>query len=114
MEWSGNMPILKFNAIKANDVKIFSKDLVDELQRITGSPREYFTLEVISSVYITDGVDSEGPPVVEVGWFDRGQELQDMAAKVITRHVQSAGYQNVDVIFTIFRETSYYENGEHF
>ena len=108
------MPILKFNAIKANDVKLFSRDLVDELQRITGSPREYFTLEVISSVYIADGTEAEGPPIVEVGWFDRGQELQDMAAKAITRHVQSAGYQNVDVIFTIFRGDAYYENGQHF
>ncbi|MBW8382966.1 MAG: DUF1904 domain-containing protein [Youngiibacter sp.] len=108
------MPILKFNAIRASDVKIFSRDIVDELQRITGSPREYFTLEVISSVYITDGIEVEGPPIVEVGWFDRGQELQDMAAKVITRHVQSAGYPNVDVIFTIFNEASYYENGNHF
>ncbi|MBP1920249.1 DUF1904 family protein [Youngiibacter multivorans] len=108
------MPILKFNAIRSSDVKTFSKALVDELQMITGSPREYFTLEVISSVYITDGTEAEGPPIVEVGWFDRGQELQDMAAKAITQHVQSAGYPNVDVIFTIFNEASYYENGNHF
>ncbi|WP_040906360.1 DUF1904 family protein [Youngiibacter fragilis] len=108
------MPIIRFRAVKAADVRIISRALVDDLQKLTGSPREYFTLEVISSVYITDGIDAEGPPIVEVGWFDRGQELQDMAAKAITRHVQSAGYENVDVIFNIFRETSYYENGEHF
>jgi len=108
------MPIIRFSSIKAGDVKVFSRALVDDLQKVTGSPREYFTLEVVSSVYITDGIEVEGPPIVEVGWFDRGQELQDMAAKAITQHVQSAGYPNVDVIFTIFREASYYENGNHF
>lgn len=108
------MPILKFSAIKASDIKTISNELVDELQTLTGSPREYFTLEVISSVYIKDGAEVTGPPIVDVCWFDRGQETQDEAARIVTRYVQSVGYPDVDVIFTIFREESYYENGKHF
>lgn len=108
------MPILKFSAINVKDVKTISKELVDDLQILTGSPREYFTLEVINSVYIKDGAETIGPPIVEVCWFDRGQVIQDGAERIITRSIQSVGYPDVDVIFTIFREESYYENGKHF
>lgn len=108
------MPIIKFNAIEKNSVRQISKDLVDELQQLLQCPRAYFSLEVIMSEYIKDGEIVSGPPVVEVAWFDRGQEVQDHAARIITKHTHCAGYQNVDVIFTALHENKYYENGEHF
>jgi len=108
------MPIIKIKAIPQNDVSKISKTLIDDLQKATQIPREHFTLELPTSIYILDGQVVDGPKMVEVFWFDRGQELQDEVAVILTRHIQSAGYPDVDVIFTILDRNSYYENGEHF
>lgn len=108
------MPVLKFKAIALNELCKVSKVLVDELQEVTQTPREFFTLEVPKSVYIKDNSIVDGSPMIEVIWFDRGQEVQDNVAKILTKHVQSCGYPDVDVIFTIWDRSRYYENGEHF
>lgn len=110
----GNMPIIKIKAISQNDICKISKTMVDDLQNATQIPREHFTLELPTSIYILDGLVVNGPPMVEVFWFDRGQELQDEVAEILTRHIQSAGFPDVDVIFTILDRNRYYENGEHF
>lgn len=108
------MPIMRFKAIEVTKVCKISKELIDELQELVQCPRDYFTIEVDQSVYIKDGEIIEGAPVVEVSWFDRGQEVQDKAAKIITKYIHSMGYLNVDVIFFALNESRYYENGEHF
>lgn len=108
------MPMLKFRAIETEDVITISKKLIDELQELIQCPRDYFSLSVDRSVYIKDGEIVKGDPVVEVSWFDRGQEVQDKAAKIITKYVNSVEYPNVDVIFFVLDESKYYENGEHF
>lgn len=108
------MPILKFNGVEPKKLCIISKELVDELEELIKCPRDYFSLEVIQAVYIKDGEFVDGSPRVEIAWFDRGQEVQDKTAKIITKYVNSIEYPNVDVIFSVLDEKKYYENGEHF
>lgn len=108
------MPALKFKAISGEKICAVSKQLVDELEQLLQCPRNYFSLEAVQSTYINDGKYTEGNPVVEVSWFDRGQEIQDKAAEIITRYVRNSGCSDVDVIFIKLDKSSYYENGEHF
>lgn len=108
------MPMLKFKAIEIEDVCAISKNLIDELQELIQCPRDYFSLSVDKSIYIKDGEFVKGEPIVEVSWFDRGQEIQDKAAKIITKYINSVEYQSVDIIFFVLDESKYYENGEHF
>ncbi|MEG0771973.1 DUF1904 domain-containing protein [Clostridium sp.] len=108
------MPILKFNGVESKKLCAISKELVDELENLLKCPREYFSLEVIQSSCVKDGEFVDISPRIEIAWFDRGQELQDQAAKIITRHINSLEYPNVDVVFTCLEELKYYENGEHF
>lgn len=108
------MPALRLKSIQAKKACTISKELIDELQDLIQCPREYFSIEVDQSVFIIDGEFVEGSPVVEVFWFDRGQEIQDMAAKIITKFVISIGYVSVDIIFHALEKSRYYENGEHF
>lgn len=108
------MPALKFKAIESEKVCAISRDLVDELQEIVKCPRDYFILEAVQSTFIKDGEFVKGYPVVEISWFNRGQEIQDKVAKAVTKYVHSMGYHDVDVIFIALKENEYYENGEHF
>jgi len=108
------MPQIKIRGVEVNDICSLSKKLIDELEEIIECPRSYFTIEHVPATFIADGDIVKAYPFVEVSWFDRGQEIQDKTALSITKAVQGAGYENVDIVFTILKENDYYENGSHF
>ena len=108
------MPMLRFKGIEVTKICKISKELIDELQELIQRPRDHFTIEVDQAVCIKDGEIVERAPVVEVSWFDRAQEVQDKAAKIITKHINCIEYPNVDVIFFALDKSRYYENGQHF
>jgi hypothetical protein len=108
------MPLLRLKSIDAKKACTISKALIDELQELLQCPRDYFNIEIIQSLFIKDGEFVGGNPEVEVSWFDRGQEIQDQTAKIITKYINQIGYKNLDVIFEVLEKNRYYENGEHF
>ncbi|GAA0771143.1 DUF1904 domain-containing protein [Clostridium subterminale] len=108
------MPILTLRAIKEDEVISISKKLIDELEDLLECPREYFTIELRNSTFVKDGEICNGYPIIDVSWFDRGQEVQDKAAEIITRYIKGLGHETVDVIFHVLQEKLYYENGVHF
>lgn len=108
------MPELKFKGVEVKEICSISKTLVDELQELLQCPRSYFTLECVNSTFIWDGDCVGTHPTIELSWFDRGQELQDKAAKIITKYIHGLGYDEVDIIFNLLEKVRYYENGEHF
>lgn len=108
------MPQLKLRGVEVKDICRISGAMVQEMQELLECPKNYFTLECINSTFIMDGEIVKTCPIIEVAWFNRGQEVQDAMAKIITNHIHLAGYKDVDVIFSVLEETKYYENGEHF
>lgn len=105
------------NIIKGMDVhsvKGISRLLVDELTAIIGCPRDYFTIEVSVNPFIMDGQETAITPLIQVNWFDRGQNVQDEAAAAIYRHVKRAGYSHVETFFIVLEEARYYENEKHY
>lgn len=108
------MPELKIKGVEVKDICSISKELVDELQQLLQCPRSYFTLECINSTFVSDGDCVTTHPTIEVSWFDRGQELQDKTAGIITKYVHNLGYKEIDVIFNLLEKRRYYENGEHY
>ncbi|PSW59760.1 DUF1904 domain-containing protein [Photobacterium kishitanii] len=111
------MPHLRFRAIAFDTVKQLSTKLVDDLQPLMACPREDFTVEHIPASFIFDGEVSDAYPFVEVFWFDRGQQTQDLVADTITAIVRSAvedPQQDVAVIFSALTPSAYYDNGKHY
>lgn len=108
------MPQIKIRGIDVEKISTISTSMIDQLEEIIDCPRDYFTIECISSTFIKNGKVDEGYPFIEVVWFDRGQEIQDSVAKSITNLIHNLGYKNVDVFFTVLKENFYYENGYHF
>jgi hypothetical protein len=108
------MPRINIKGVEIKSVKNISIKMIDELQKLLECQRSYFVIECTSTVFIEDGDIISSFPFVEVAWFDRGQALQDKAADIITRLIQSEGYKSVDVIFIKLDKNGYYENGVHF
>lgn len=108
------MPQIKIKGVAGKEICLISSELIDELQELLQCQRSYFSIECVNSTFIMDGNYVDPYPVIEVAWFDRGQELQDKSAEIITKHIQNLGYKEVDVIFSLLDKKSYYENGVHF
>ena len=108
------MPQLKVRGIELIRLSEISKPLIDELEELLKCPRNYFTIECINSTFIRDQEMAMDYPIVEIAWFDRGQEIQDNVAKIVTNYIHKVGYKSVDIIFITLEEKKYYENGEHF
>lgn len=108
------MPQIIIKGMDVNKLKEISRPLVDELQKIIGCPRDYFTIEAVVNPFILDETETEITPLVQVNWFDRGQEVQDEVAAAIYRNVKSAGYSHVETFFVVLEEARYYENEKHY
>lgn len=109
------MPQIKIRGIHENDICKISEKMIDNLVEAVKCPRDYFEIECIKSVAIRHGKISDVYPFVEVAWFDRGQEVQDKVANIITKSIrEELNINNIDLAFTIFEKEKYYENGEHF
>ncbi|MEG0325040.1 MAG: DUF1904 family protein [Cellulosilyticaceae bacterium] len=107
------MPMLRIRGISEEKIKEVSMPLVHELHEIIGCPKDYFTLELIQNTFIMDGTTVNPPTLIEVSWFDRGQEVQDMVTKCITKYFTSTT-DCLEVYFITLKENNYYENGKHF
>ena len=109
------MPQIKVRGINENEICKISENMIDKLVEAVKCPRDYFEIECIKSVAIRKGKIAEVYPFVAVAWFDRGQEVQDTVAKIITDSIRDGlNIENMDLAFTVFEKEKYYENGEHF
>lgn len=108
------MPQLIFKGITVEQVKTISTVLVRELAELCNCEEDNFTLEIPQSTYVFNREDVPAFPFIEVKWFERGQEIQDQFADILTKHIQSLGVPEVEVAFSVFREAAYYYNGKHF
>ena len=108
------MPHLFIRGITVEQVKTISTPLVQELADLCACGTDNFTLEVVHSTFVFDGKEVPGYPFIEVKWFERGQEIRDAFATMVTKQVQSLGIPEVEVAFSTFKESDYYFNGKSF
>lgn len=108
------MPQLIFKGISVDQVKKISTLLVEELAELCQCETDNFTLEIVQSTFVFNDREVQGFPFIEVKWFDRGQEIKDQFANIITKHLQSQGIAELEVAFSVFLASAYYLNGHSF
>lgn len=105
------LPHIVIRGITIEQTKKISKPLVEELASICDCGTDNFTLEVPQSVFIFDGEETPSFPLIEVKWFERGQEVRNKFAQAITKYVMGTGVQEVEVTFIPLAASAYYING---
>lgn len=103
------MPILEFTGIEESTILKVQNKLIGKLCEVMGSENEDFTLMIEQKKQLTPLYH-----YVNVRWFDRGQEVQDKCAQIITELIRAEGISSLDVIFHVLERNKYYENGVHF
>lgn len=106
------MPQLIFKGVQEDDIKKISRDLVADLSRLSDTPKDYFTLECVKNTFIFNGENFNMYPLVEVKWFDRGDECKSLMATCITDHLKKCQYNEIEVYFTPIATCDYFENGQ--
>lgn len=114
------MPHIRISGMERQQVMHMSEALVDQLAEVVGCPRDHFTIELLPTEFIFDDkMDANRYPFVDVQWFDRGQQVQDEVAVIVTDAVcgqLKAEEKELDVCVRFFPldPLRYYENGRHF
>lgn len=109
------MPHIRIRALDETAVASLSKSLAKTLAPMMNTSEDNLTFERLETKFFRDGVATEGDPMIEVAWFDRGQETKDACAMKITELVRPlTSSEYVAVVFTAIAKTDYYENGSHF
>ncbi|ADN76130.1 Domain of unknown function DUF1904 [Ferrimonas balearica DSM 9799] len=111
------MPHLRVRGLANEQVQALSEQLTDPLSQLFGCPDDHITIEAIASTFFFRGAPGGGYPMVELLWFDRGLDVQDQVARLITDTIRTlcqAPELDVAVIVSPLSQRHYYENGEHF
>jgi phenylpyruvate tautomerase PptA (4-oxalocrotonate tautomerase family) len=109
------MPHIRIRAISETTVEKLSAELPQDLAPLMQTSTENFTVEKVATQFYKDGARTEGDPMIEVLWFERGQEVKNQCAKKITEIVRKhLNAEYIAVVFTALPKESYFENGEHF
>ncbi|WNR42195.1 DUF1904 family protein [Paenibacillus roseipurpureus] len=106
------MPHMIIRGISVPQIQSISKALVADLATLCACGTDNFMLECLPTISIQDGQVSDTYPFIEVGWFDRGQEVRDAYASIVTKHILATGVPEVEIAFKVYREDSYYWNGK--
>ncbi|MEH7355759.1 DUF1904 family protein [Neobacillus drentensis] len=107
------MPHIVFRGISIEQLKSISKPLVADLANVCDCGTDNFTLELPNSTFVCNGEETPAFPLIEVKWFERGQEIRDQFARILTKYLIEFKLPEIEVVFTVFSETAYYINGKH-
>jgi hypothetical protein len=108
------MPHLRFRAVEEADVKAVSEPLAEALSFALNTPIDYFTFEHIKTTFYFGGEIVKAIPTIEVLWFDRGQEAQDLTAQMLHESMLNRGYEETTICFIPLEHNAYYDNGQHY
>lgn len=110
------MPHLRIRGMNQETIREQSHAILDQMESIVQAPRDWFTIEVIHSTFLFDGQEKSPGPIMELLWFDRGQDVKDRLATAITEilkpHVPEG--KDITLIFVPLAKNNYFENGEHY
>lgn len=113
MEVASTMPQLLFRGVASDKLHEVSELLAADLAVICECGTDNFTMECLQTISVFGGsTNGESFPFVEVGWFERGQEVRDRFADAVTHHLAQIGITESEVAFRTFQEDSYYINGK--
>lgn len=105
------MPQLTVRGISVEAMAGISSSMVEELAVVCGCGTDHFTVDCLNVTSVFGGQAVKTYPFIEVAWFERGSEVRDRFAEVVSRYVRLAGVPEVEVAFKVYQEDAYYVNG---
>lgn len=108
------MPQLTFRGVEDSVVQKSSDILVPKLSELLKCPEDYFTFDNLNIISYFKGERVPTYPFITIGWFERGTDVRDAFAKIVTKTLLELGVPEVEIAFTVYHEDSYYSNGDSY
>lgn len=117
------MPNIRVNHLEVSEVMKLSGELTQRLSKEFDCPLDWITFSMGTSTdntIFSEGKVLKDTVTIFVEWFDRGQEVKDAVAKILTEGVYqlerkgTEKLETVTVVFIALDPKDYYENGIHF
>lgn len=107
------MPHLLFRGVPAEKLQTVTNPLATELAALCECGTDNFTMACLhtTSVFGSDSGEASFA-FIEVGWFERGQQVRNRFAEAVTRYVAQLGISEIEIVFQAYHQNSYYINGE--
>lgn len=106
------MPHLLFRGVQAEQLRAVTTPLAEELAALCQCGTDNFTMACLHTTSVFgENPDESSFAFIEVGWFERGQQVRDSFAHLITSYVQKLGISEIEIVFHAYHEDSYYING---
>jgi len=107
------MPHLFFRGVPSEQLQTVTAPLAAELAAICECGTDNFTMACLHTTNVFGNEPSDqGFAFIEVGWFERGQQVRNRFAQAVTKSVSQLGLSEIEIVFHAYREDSYYINGE--
>ncbi|WP_054028347.1 DUF1904 family protein [Bacillus sp. FJAT-28004] len=107
------MPHLLFRGVPAEKLQSVTAPLADELAALCECGTDNFTMVCLHTTNVFGSQSAESDfAFIEVGWFERGQQVRNRFAQAVTNYVRQLGISEIEIVFHAYREDSYYINGE--
>ncbi len=109
------MPNIKVSGVAVNHVQALSKELSIGLSKTIDCPEDWITFMYGNECVFSSGEVLQDTIFVYVDWFDRGQEVKDRVAIILSDALmQLEKIVTVNVIFNDMKKTDFFENGNHY
>ena len=108
------MPQIIVKGVKEEEMKEISMNCAPVLAKLCDCPDDWFVFDYVQSKFYDVTGEIKHWPVVQVWWFERPQQVQDSFAECIENRMRKLGYPGSQISFHIFKESAYYEEGQHF
>lgn len=109
------MPHLLFRGVPALSLRSIAPELVQELAVLCNCGVDNFTVECLETTSIYGGhADGRSFPFIEIGWFERGQEVRDRFAAIVHRYMEKLESGEAEIAFRTYSENAYYIEGKPF
>ena len=106
------MPHLVVRGVSAEALRSAAPALVQQLAELCDCGTDNFTVSGLHTTAAWGGAPDEPSfAFVEVGWFERGNEIRNRFARLVTESLMPLGLDEVEVVFVTYREEAYYING---
>ncbi|OMF38711.1 hypothetical protein BK133_00430 [Paenibacillus sp. FSL H8-0548] len=107
------MPHLLFRGVPAEKLQTVTNPLAMELAALCECGTDNFTMSCLHTTSVFGSESEEAAfAFIEVGWFERGQQVRNRFAQAVTKYVAQLGLSEIEIVFHAYREDSYYINGE--
>lgn len=103
------MPQIILKGIASHEAEKLAGPIIDTVSQTVECPKDWVTVELCESKFFNAQGLTAQYPILQVWWYERPLEIQNLLAEKLSNIFLKEGYPLVQLSFHLFQEKDYYE-----